>query len=414
MCALILPSLQLQQKVCLPLICHRFKNVAPTITQCAFIHLKQTTDKKTAPLVSHPFTPFLFLLVAKLFARADVLSRAQIRFSSDPFYCSHSWRGQRWRTRSLFLGLGFCLSCNTAGGSSWSRFLAGCPAPAPGSPDLTSCFLPTSRVQGRQGLSSQKPHPAPGPTKRLQTVAPQPVIPGPASSRSAEASRCQWLLLQVRSMQSLLPHLTSPLTQQHLGQVLFRASRTPAAPTLLQPPARATHLSQHPETLAWCPLLSQALERPTDRDKSARGPSRPGVHHCCTIAARACLPHSGLSPGWPSSWRLSLPNVREDICSLSAAPLRGKVPGERGFRYFVFLFVSLLSRASLVALRVKHLPAVRENWVQFPGWEDPLEKERATHSFHLPGKFHGRRSLAGCSPWDRKGSHMTEQLHFYL
>ena len=29
---------------------------------------------------------------------------------------------------------------------------------------------------------------------------------------------------------------------------------------------------------------------------------------------------------------------------------------------------------------VKNLPAVWETWVQFPGWEDPLEKEMATHS----------------------------------
>ena len=36
--------------------------------------------------------------------------------------------------------------------------------------------------------------------------------------------------------------------------------------------------------------------------------------------------------------------------------------------------------ASLVAQRLKHLPAMRETWVQFLGWEDPLEKEMATHS----------------------------------
>ena len=30
----------------------------------------------------------------------------------------------------------------------------------------------------------------------------------------------------------------------------------------------------------------------------------------------------------------------------------------------------------------------------------------------LPGKSHGRRSLGGCSPWGRKESDMTEQLHF--
>ena len=29
---------------------------------------------------------------------------------------------------------------------------------------------------------------------------------------------------------------------------------------------------------------------------------------------------------------------------------------------------------------VKNLPAVRETQLRFPGWEDPLEKEMATHS----------------------------------
>ena len=37
-------------------------------------------------------------------------------------------------------------------------------------------------------------------------------------------------------------------------------------------------------------------------------------------------------------------------------------------------------RASLVAQRLKYLPAVRETWVQSLGREDPLEKEMATHS----------------------------------
>ena len=37
-------------------------------------------------------------------------------------------------------------------------------------------------------------------------------------------------------------------------------------------------------------------------------------------------------------------------------------------------------QASLVAQRVKRLPAMRETWVRSPGWEDPLEKEMETHS----------------------------------
>ena len=38
---------------------------------------------------------------------------------------------------------------------------------------------------------------------------------------------------------------------------------------------------------------------------------------------------------------------------------------------------------------VKNLPAVQETWVRSLGWEDPLEKEMATHS----------RILAWRIPW---------------
>ena len=43
--------------------------------------------------------------------------------------------------------------------------------------------------------------------------------------------------------------------------------------------------------------------------------------------------------------------------------------------------------ASLVAQRVKHLPAMRETWVLSLGGEDPLEKEMATHSSTLTWKI---------------------------
>ena len=41
----------------------------------------------------------------------------------------------------------------------------------------------------------------------------------------------------------------------------------------------------------------------------------------------------------------------------------------------------------LVAQTVKRLPAMWETWVQFLGWEDPLEKEMATHSSTLVWKI---------------------------
>ena len=48
------------------------------------------------------------------------------------------------------------------------------------------------------------------------------------------------------------------------------------------------------------------------------------------------------------------------------------------------------------------------------GGEDPLEKEMATHLSILPGKSHGRRSLADYSPWGRKELDTTERLHLNL
>ena len=47
-----------------------------------------------------------------------------------------------------------------------------------------------------------------------------------------------------------------------------------------------------------------------------------------------------------------------------------------------FLFIVFFPQiwASLVAQLVKKLPAMRETWVQSLGWEDPLEKGKATHS----------------------------------
>ena len=37
-------------------------------------------------------------------------------------------------------------------------------------------------------------------------------------------------------------------------------------------------------------------------------------------------------------------------------------------------------RASVMAQLVKNLRAMRETWIQFLGWEDPLEKGMAIHS----------------------------------
>ena len=49
-----------------------------------------------------------------------------------------------------------------------------------------------------------------------------------------------------------------------------------------------------------------------------------------------------------------------------------------------------MEHASLVAQRVKRLPAMWETQVQFLAQEDPLEKEMATHSSTIARKSHDR------------------------
>ena len=49
---------------------------------------------------------------------------------------------------------------------------------------------------------------------------------------------------------------------------------------------------------------------------------------------------------------------------------------------------------------------MQETWVQSLGWEDPLEKGKATPVF-WPGEFHGPYS-----PWSRKGRTRLSDFYF--
>ena len=56
-----------------------------------------------------------------------------------------------------------------------------------------------------------------------------------------------------------------------------------------------------------------------------------------------------------------------------------------------------------MAQLVKNPPAMWETWVQSLGWEDPLEKGKATHSSILAWRI----------PWDRKELDTTERLSLF-
>ena len=71
---------------------------------------------------------------------------------------------------------------------------------------------------------------------------------------------------------------------------------------------------------------------------------------------------------------------QESACNAedpSSIPELGRSPGE-GIGYPLQYF-----QASPVGQLGKNPPAMRETWVQPLGWEDPLEREMATHSSRI-------------------------------
>ena len=63
----------------------------------------------------------------------------------------------------------------------------------------------------------------------------------------------------------------------------------------------------------------------------------------------------------------------------------------------IFLYLLLLNclKSSPVAQTVKNLPVVQETWVQSWSWEEPLEKENATHSSILAWRIPWTEGLSG-------------------
>ena len=58
----------------------------------------------------------------------------------------------------------------------------------------------------------------------------------------------------------------------------------------------------------------------------------------------------------------------------------GSIPGSERSAGEGIGYLLQYSWASFMAQLVKNLPAMRDTWVRSLGWEDPLEKEMATHS----------------------------------
>ena len=69
---------------------------------------------------------------------------------------------------------------------------------------------------------------------------------------------------------------------------------------------------------------------------------------------------------------------------------------------------------TLVAQRLKCLPSMQETLVQSLGWENPLEKEMATHSSVLVWKTPWMEEPGGLQSTGHKELDTTEWLHFHF
>ena len=69
---------------------------------------------------------------------------------------------------------------------------------------------------------------------------------------------------------------------------------------------------------------------------------------------------------------------------------------------------------SLVAKLVKSLPAMQETWVWFLDWEDPLEREMATHSRTLAWRIPWTEEPGSLQSMRSQESDMTERLTMHI
>ena len=117
----------------------------------------------------------------------------------------------------------------------------------------------------------------------------------------------------------------------------------------------------------------------------------------------------------------------EDHSESLIKPLRGVETICRGMKYsalgwvevrdHIHPFISQILIEDLLGIicLVKHVPAIQETWVQSLGWEDPLEKEVATHysilAWRIPWTEEpgGQRSMGS----QRVGHEATNTFTFF-
>ena len=138
-------------------------------------------------------------------------------------------------------------------------------------------------------------------------------------------------------------------------------------------------------------------KNPSDMGFFPRGSA--GKESACSVGDLGSISGLGRSPGEGKGYPLQYSGLENSINCI----VHGVTKSQIWLRKFHFhcsipchhIFSShqlyqaggSILGASLVAQMVKNLPATQETWVQFLGWEDPLEKGMATHCSILAWKI---------------------------
>ena len=101
---------------------------------------------------------------------------------------------------------------------------------------------------------------------------------------------------------------------------------------------------------------------------------------------------------WPQDWKRSV-----------FIPIPKKGNAKECSNYCTVVLISH------VAQRLKHLPTMWETWVRSLGWQDPLEKETATHSTILAWRIPWTEDPGGLQSTrlQRVGHNWATSLHFF-
>ena len=98
----------------------------------------------------------------------------------------------------------------------------------------------------------------------------------------------------------------------------------------------------------------------------------------CNAGDPGSIPGLGRSPGEGTGYTPQYSGLEENSWTIQSMRSQ-RVGQDRAI--FIFIW------ASPVAQLVKNPPAIQETWVRFLGWEDPLQKGKATHSSTLASRI---------------------------